>query len=169
MAWPVQKYNGGVCPESHPKAIYSVFYQFFYNTKPFPDWQKCVFATGDPSGYSLHGDLLLGWTNQTALEQAVYTCDGTPDKEPCSVAVGLHCTSHSTGYALYSLCLIKYSASHADKSQAGGLTPAYHLDPEYPRVPEEVGLNGPLTSLPGDHPLIGSYKDRAAALNRRAI
>ncbi|MCJ1442020.1 MAG: hypothetical protein MMC23_002512 [Stictis urceolatum] len=88
MAWPVQNYNGGGCPQSHPKAIYSVFYQFFYNTAPYPEWKNWMFAMGDPTGYGLHGDFLQGWSNQTALEQAVYTCDAGSDSPPCSVAVG---------------------------------------------------------------------------------
>jgi len=134
MAWPVQSYTGGVCPESHPVAIYSVFYQFFYDTKNYPDWQKWTFAMGDVQGYGLHGDFLQGWTNQTALEQAVYTCDGPngPDKAPCS-------TAQNIGRAIA-------------------------MDSEYPRVNEDVGLNGPIKSLPGDHPIVGTYMDREPAL-----
>ena len=91
MAFPVQNYNGGVCPQSHPKAIYSVLYQFFYNTEPYPEWQNWLYSMGDPTGYGLHGDFLQGWTNQTALEQAVYTCNGPEgfNAAPCSVAVPL--------------------------------------------------------------------------------
>lgn len=134
MAWPVQSYNGGVCPESHPTAIYSVFYQFFYNTKNFPNWKQWVFAMGDIQGYGLHGDFLQGWTNQTALEQAVYTCDGPngPDKAPCSTAEGI-------GRAI-------------------------SMPAEYPRVNEDVGLEAPIHDLPGYHPIVGTWEDRMPAL-----
>jgi hypothetical protein len=50
-----------------------------------------MYAMGDPTGYGLHGDLLVGWTNQTALEEALNTCTGPngADVAPCSVAVSL--------------------------------------------------------------------------------
>ena len=57
MAFPaIGDYNGGVCPQSHPIAIISLFYEFFYDTSNFPDYQNWVWAMGDPTGYGLHGD-----------------------------------------------------------------------------------------------------------------
>jgi hypothetical protein len=77
MAFPAfGDYNGGVCPQSHPVAIYSVFYEFYYDTSPFTDYQNLVYAMGDPTGYGLHGDFLNGWSDQNALAQAVNTCQG---------------------------------------------------------------------------------------------
>jgi Domain of unknown function (DUF1996) len=90
VAFPaIGAYNGGVCPESHPKAIYSVFYEFFYDTSPFTDFNRWVYAMGDPTGYGLHGDFINGWTDQTALENAIPSCTG-PDgfqSADCSVNV----------------------------------------------------------------------------------
>ena len=88
-------YNGGVCPQSHPKAIYSVFYEFFYDTAPYPDYQNWVYAMGDPTGYGLHADFINGWTNQNALAAAVTTCTGPGgfNSPSCSVEVRV---SHSS-------------------------------------------------------------------------
>ncbi|RQM08045.1 hypothetical protein DH86_00001380 [Scytalidium sp. 3C] len=126
MAFPVQNYNGGVCPQSHPVAIYSVFYEFFYDTSSFPDYQNWVYAMGDPTGYGLHGDFINGWTDQTALENAISTCQGpdgffTPE---CSITAG-----------------------------EGG---AVSLNPTVPAPPEQVGLNGPIPTLPGNNPVTGT-------------
>ncbi|KAG0645134.1 hypothetical protein D0Z07_9069 [Hyphodiscus hymeniophilus] len=90
MAFPAYgDYNTGVCPQSHPVAIYSVFYEFYYDTSPYTDYQNLVWAMGDPTGYGLHGDFINGW-NQNALDQAVNTCQG-PDgayAATCSVNPG---------------------------------------------------------------------------------
>ncbi|RFU26943.1 hypothetical protein B7463_g9383, partial [Scytalidium lignicola] len=126
MAFPVNNYNGGVCPESHPKAIYSVFYEFFYDTSTVTDFNNWVWAMGDPTGYGLHADFINGWTDQNALEQAINTCTGpqgfgSPD---CSVNAG-----------------------------EGS---AQTLSPEVAAPPEQVGLNGPIAALPGNNPVTGT-------------
>jgi len=66
-------YNGGVCPESHPVAIFSIFYEFFFDTGPYTDL-KFAFANGDPTGYGYHGDFIMGWTNRTLLQTAHRDC-----------------------------------------------------------------------------------------------
>lgn len=89
MAYPTI-YNSGVCPESHPVAIFGVFYEFFFNTKPFPDYENLVYAMGDPTGYGLHGDFMNGWTDQEALQSAFETCSGPEgmDSPTCSLGGG---------------------------------------------------------------------------------
>jgi hypothetical protein len=67
-------YNKGVCRESHPVAIFSIFVESVFNTVPFPDYQNLLYATGDRIGYGLHGDFINGWTDQTALSSAFETC-----------------------------------------------------------------------------------------------
>jgi len=75
VAYPaIGQYNGGVCPSTHPVAILSVFYEFYFYTEPFPD-RKFVWAMGDSTGYGLHGDFINGW-NQAALNNAIATCQG---------------------------------------------------------------------------------------------
>lgn len=89
MAYP-SSYNGGVCPESHPIAIFGVFYEFFFNTEPFSDYENLVYAMGDPTGYGLHGDFVNGWTDQEALQNAFATCTGTEgmNAPDCSLGSG---------------------------------------------------------------------------------
>ncbi|KAL4983601.1 hypothetical protein BDW68DRAFT_194284 [Aspergillus falconensis] len=65
-----------VCPASHPIAIFSVFVEFIFNTEPFADYQNLLYATGDRTGYGLHGDFINGWTDQVALHSAFETCTG---------------------------------------------------------------------------------------------
>jgi hypothetical protein len=64
MAYPaIGDYNFGVCPSSHPIAIFSVFYEFFFDTSPYTNFNKFVYAMGDVTGYGLHGDFINGWTD----------------------------------------------------------------------------------------------------------
>jgi len=74
VAYPgVGDYNGGVCPESHPVAIFSIFYEFFFQTKGYTD-NKFAFANGDPTGYGYHGDFIMGWTDRNLLQTAHRDC-----------------------------------------------------------------------------------------------
>ena len=150
MAFPaIGAYNGGVCPQSHPKAIYSVFYEFFYDTSPFTDFNRWVYAMGDPTGYGLHGDFINGWTDQNALVEAVPTCQG-PDgfySPSCSVnvrehAVSLPCTYNST------------ETNNIIKQAGEGS--AVSLTPQVPAPTEAVGLSGPIPALPGNNPVTGT-------------
>ncbi|KAL2869543.1 DUF1996 domain-containing protein [Aspergillus lucknowensis] len=133
VAFPaIGDYNTGVCPESHPVAIFSVFLEFFYATKDFPDWENWVYAMGDPTGYGLHGDFVNGWTDLDALGKAFETCsgDGKSTNSPdCSIT-------------------------------KGKLQSAEPQDAETPPPDEDVGLENPLAKLPGDNPVTGSVDDR---------
>lgn len=60
VAYPaIGDYNGGVCPQSHPVALFSLFYEFFFETGDFgSDISHFAFANGDPTAYGLHGDFM---------------------------------------------------------------------------------------------------------------
>jgi hypothetical protein len=66
-------YNGGVCPKSHPVAILSIFYEFFFDVSAFTD-RKFVFANGDTTGFGYHGDFVMGWTDRGLLQTAHRDC-----------------------------------------------------------------------------------------------
>lgn len=76
VAYPaVGGFDGGICPQSHPVALLSIFYEFFFDTSPYPDFTNLLYSNGDTTGYGFHGDFINGWTNLTALQVALVTCD----------------------------------------------------------------------------------------------
>lgn len=127
MSFPeIGDYNTGVCPESHPTAIFSVFFEFFYDTGAIEDFNRYVYAMGDPTGYGLHGDFLNGWTDQDRLNKAIETCTGTNgvNDANCSLNVG-----------------------------TDGPGEAKPQPIEVPPPDEDVGEDGALKKLPGDNPV----------------
>jgi hypothetical protein len=119
VAYPeVGNYNGGVCPKTHPVAILSIFYEFFFETANFTD-NKFAFANGDPTGYGYHGDFLMGWTDRDLLQTAHKDCVGSSDCPKLGNQV---------------------------KIPRPLLFPAIYE--------EEIGLHGPIKSLPGNNPVI---------------
>jgi len=114
----VGDYNGGVCPKSHPVALLSIFYEFFFDTSSFPD-NKFAFANGDATGFGYHGDFIMGWTDRNLLQTAHKDCVGPSD---CPKLVN-------------------------QPSQTRPLI--------YPaKYEEEIGLHGPIKSLPGNNPVV---------------
>jgi hypothetical protein len=74
VAYPaIGQFNFGVCPATHPKAIFSIFFEFYFETGNYTDL-KFVYANGDPTGFGYHGDFFMGWTNHTALQRAHDDC-----------------------------------------------------------------------------------------------
>ncbi|KAI0074287.1 WSC-domain-containing protein [Panus rudis PR-1116 ss-1] len=76
MSYPVENYNGGHCPPSHPVHIISLFYEMFIQTQQYSydgpgTW---IWANGDDSGYGLHGDFTMGWTDINLLQSAIDDC-----------------------------------------------------------------------------------------------
>ncbi|KAG5973473.1 hypothetical protein E4U55_000501 [Claviceps digitariae] len=130
MAFPaIGDYNTGVCPESHPIAIFSVFLEFFYNTGAIQNYNRLVWSMGDATGYGLHGDFVNGWSNQTALDYALLTCAGPKGvNDPnCSLNIGPN-------------------GPGASSHQTLEIPPPFE---------EDVGLKNPLDKLPGDNPVTG--------------
>jgi len=127
VAYPaVGNFDGGVCPSTHPVAILSIFYEFFFDTSSYTDTNRFVFANGDNTGYGFHGDFIMGWTNRTALQTAHQTCLGPTDAQ----------------------CPINTAGAAPGQNQEG---PAPLI---FPAVYEEdIGLHNPIAKLPGNNPV----------------
>ncbi|EKM48448.1 uncharacterized protein PHACADRAFT_73347, partial [Phanerochaete carnosa HHB-10118-sp] len=75
MAYPVDTYDGGHCPESHPVHTVAIFYEQIVPVSNFNYWGQGAYAlsTGDPTGLTYHADFLMGW-NQSVLQDSVDNC-----------------------------------------------------------------------------------------------
>ena len=51
--------QGGQCPSTHPKRIMGLFYEFIFHDDQAYQPGARVWATGDTTGYSLHGEWLI--------------------------------------------------------------------------------------------------------------
>ncbi|KAM0792065.1 hypothetical protein ACM66B_004770 [Microbotryomycetes sp. NB124-2] len=83
----------GTCPSTHPIRVVTLFYEVLWSVH---DWaglrdqamnttQPFVLASGDATGYGLHGDFLDGW-DKKVLQQAVDECtDDSGVIEYCKV------------------------------------------------------------------------------------
>lgn len=118
-------FDGGVCPLSHPVALLSLFFEFFFNTTSL-DPASLVWSNGDTTAFGFHGDAYLGWTNITALQTAHQTCLSPSN------------------------CPIDVEGSSAADSPVQGPQPLM-----YPAVYEEaIGLkSGPISRLAGNNPV----------------
>ncbi|KAG8829747.1 hypothetical protein FRC17_006113 [Serendipita sp. 399] len=77
VSYPIQNYNGGECPSSHPVKLVSLFYEQIFDTGGFEmnsDGQTWVLANGDTTGYSMHADFQNGW-DTSILQKVIDQCD----------------------------------------------------------------------------------------------
>jgi len=128
MAYPIQNYNGGDCPATHPVHIISIFYEFIYAVDQFPFYPgvtNWVFSTGDTTGLSMHGDFQMGWDIpilQAAIDQCGLETGG--DVSKCGPLLPYYDTAAAAA-----------------------------CRPKRPIVDENYGVTDGLTSLPGCNPL----------------
>ncbi|WVQ94806.1 hypothetical protein IAU59_001889 [Kwoniella sp. CBS 9459] len=131
VAYPTsQGYNsGGPCPATHPKRLFSVFYEFHFTDSYDYTPGARVWANGDDTGCGLHADFTFGWPEgflskvipygeQCAVDFSLENC---PPLKPVLVNNGSACT----------------------------------LDPGFLTVKEDIGANGPIAKLPGNNPVYG--------------
>ena len=63
MSYPIEGYDNGNCPSTHPVHFISLMYEVIWMTQNFKNEpnaleQPFVFAQGDPTGYGFHGDFV---------------------------------------------------------------------------------------------------------------
>ncbi|KAI0330772.1 WSC-domain-containing protein [Cubamyces sp. BRFM 1775] len=129
MAYPIQAFNGGDCPDSHPVHLISLFYEMGVSVQQFEyhgpgTW---VLANGDTTGFGLHADFQNGW-DVDLLQQAIDQCSGQSGNL-------LDCAP---------LAAVNDPAAAAACVFEGDL------------VDEPTGVNGPISALPGCNPVFES-------------
>ncbi|KAH8921132.1 WSC-domain-containing protein [Atractiella rhizophila] len=137
MAYPIDNYNGGNCPDSHPVQLISLFYEHIVDTTPYKYYGEgsFVLSTGDKIGYSNHGDFTNGWEDLELLQKSVDTCDDM--------------------YGVLSNCNVL--KPYIDDEAASA------CQPKTDAPMEDVGLWNAIKALPGDNLLWGPEAKQAAA------
>ena len=125
--------QGGMCPSSHPVALISIGSEFGFDLQGVTDPTSLVFSNGDTTGYGFHADFLQGWTNSKALQDSFANCFTNDD-----------CPWNSF-------------------DAPDGIAPNPSMQsPEVAPIYEEIGLNGPIPTLPGDNPVYTAGADAMA-------
>ncbi|KAG5639443.1 hypothetical protein H0H81_002314 [Sphagnurus paluster] len=142
--------DNGKCPSTHPVPLLKLFYeitwdvtQFASRWNPNTDKWPFVYATGDPTGYSWHGDFQNGW-DTNALQNAIDNCDNPKDQ----TGNGMSSTHSNLSLTLRELILLGVTEAcrfltvlQASVGEKCKITPA---------VVEPIdGLIQPLAKLPG--------------------
>ncbi|EKM57698.1 uncharacterized protein PHACADRAFT_251488 [Phanerochaete carnosa HHB-10118-sp] len=138
MAYPVDTYDGGHCPESHPVHTVAIFYEQIVPVSNFNYWGQGAYAlsTGDPTGLTYHADFLMGW-NQSVLQDSVDNCHNmNGDITLCQVLV-----------------------PYINEDAASACT----LDAQV--VDEDVGLGDQISALPGCNPVRTDFSTEASCPN----
>lgn len=116
--------QGGMCPQSHPVALINIGAEFGWSLNGIVDPLSLVFANGDTTGFGFHGDFYMGWEDPTALQNSFANC-----------GVNGGCSWDSFG------------------SPNGQAPSPMAMNPETPAPVENIGLNGPISALPGNNPV----------------
>ncbi|KAH9912318.1 WSC-domain-containing protein [Epithele typhae] len=144
MSYPIQNFNGGDCPDSHPVQLVSLFYEMFLNVQDFPYYGagSWVFAMGDTTGLGHHGDFQNGW-DVNLLQSAIDTCtNANGNVMDCPVLAAVF------DQAAADACVIESEVL----SENVGLDPAH-----------------PITVLPGCNPIWDGTGNKPACQQNDAI
>lgn len=123
MSYPVGAYNDGVCPDTHPVHLISLFYELVAPTGNFPYHGSGTWSlsNGDPKGLRMHGDFVMGWNDTDLLQQFIDNCPN----------------------AMGNIADCPPLAAVLDTTAPG----ACQFEGEI--VDEAIGMDGPIAALPG--------------------
>lgn len=129
MRYPLGGFNGGACPDTHPRRLPVIRMEVTYydpNYDEFAPDRKYILANGDTTGFGLHADFANGW-DPDVLAGVVKDCTLPPVKLPANLAC-------------------KHFVASFDPDTAKSCM--YEND-----IPnEQVGFQGQLKHLPGCNP-----------------
>lgn len=71
----LSRIDNGVCPPGYPVLLPHLFYEVLYSVDQIntSDGGSYMFANGDTTGYSFHGDFMNGWDNAVLID-AISNC-----------------------------------------------------------------------------------------------
>ncbi|OSD05010.1 WSC-domain-containing protein [Trametes coccinea BRFM310] len=139
VAYPIQAFNGGDCPDTHPVHLMSLFYEMgvAVNQFDFHGNGTWVLANGDTTGFGLHADFQNGW-DVDLLQQAIDQCSGqSGNLADCAPL-----------------------AAASDPEAAAACVFQGDL------VDEPTGVTAPITALPGCNPVFGSGQDTSSCATK---
>ncbi|TBU27996.1 WSC-domain-containing protein [Dichomitus squalens] len=141
LAYPIQNYNSGDCPDSHPVHLVSLFYEMLVSVDQYSYWGPgtWVLANGDTTGYGHHGDFQNGW-DIDLLQEAIDTCTAANGNV-------MDCPPLAAVF---------------DQASADACT----LETDI--VDENIGLDSPITQLPGCNPFWDGTGTKPACPNANA-
>jgi len=127
MSYPVSQFDNGPCPASHPVHIISIFYEYVASTGDYPygNGYEWVLANGDNTGYGMHGDFTMGWTDPDLINQLINNC-------PNAAGNIADCPALNAVLDTQAASACRFEGSIVD---------------------ENIGLNGPINALPGCNPV----------------
>ncbi len=108
-------------------ALISIGSEFGFDITGITDPSTLVFSNGDTTGFGFHGDFLQGWVNSTALQESFSNCF---DNDNCP-----------------------WRAFDAPGGVPVNPTPRAPQGTVQGLLAVDLGLNGPISALPGNNPV----------------
>ena len=135
--------QGGKCPDTHPKRIIGLFYEFIFKDDYAYVPGARVWASGDDTGYGMHGDFTNGWPLGEYPWRVVLTLG-------LFQQIFAHGADCSNGFQLEKCPPL---APYATRNGSACTPDTFIVD-------EDTGDGAPLKSLPGNNPLFGANVPR---------
>lgn len=152
MAYPLQDYNTGDCPDTHPVHLISLFYEMIVRVDLFPyvpgSW---VYSFGDTTGLGLHADFQDGWEDKSLLQNAIDQCVEVNGDVTGTLAYPSQSnpTLRSQQNNSLKLMIVRHILACAPLNAAINNAAAAACKPEMSIPNENVGFTSALTKLPG--------------------